>query len=77
LEDLVVVSFVFLACFPLAPVPSFLFLANAALPALVLVLSGIGLWTGWLDRMKDGSGRGPRGWDSELSNVSCVRKSAS
>jgi len=56
LED----AFVFLEdVFPLALVDGFLFLANAALPAMVLVFSGVGLCTGWLDRIKAGSGRGP------------------
>jgi hypothetical protein len=55
-------------------VDAFLFLANAALPAAVLVFSGVGLCTAWLDMMKVGSGRGPCGCDSELCRVSCVRK---
>jgi len=42
-----------------ALVDAFLFLANAARPATVLVFSGIGLSTSWLDRIKAGSGRGP------------------
>jgi hypothetical protein len=66
LEDLEVDAFVFVDdVFWL--VDAFLFLANAALPATVLVLSGVGLCTSWLDRMKAASGRGPWGCDSELS----------
>jgi len=42
-----------------AIVDAFLFLANAARPATVLVVSGIGCSTSWLDRIKVGSGRGP------------------
>ena len=42
----------------LALVDAFLFLANAARPATVLVFSGIGLSTSWLDRIKAGFGRG-------------------
>ena len=42
-----------------ALVDAFLFLANAAWPATVLVVSGIGRSTSWLDRIKVGSGRGP------------------
>ena len=42
-----------------ALVDAFLFLANAARPTTVLVFSGIGISTSWLDRIKAGSGRGP------------------
>ena len=41
-----------------ALVDAFLLLANAARPATVLVVSGIGCSTSWLDRIKVGSGRG-------------------
>jgi len=58
LEDLEVDAFVFLEDV-FALVDAFLFLANAARPVTVLVLSGVGLCTGWLGRMKVGSGRGP------------------
>ena len=40
-----------------ALVDAFLFLANAARPATVLVVSGIGRSTSWLDRIKVGSSR--------------------
>ena len=42
----------------LALVDAFLFLANAARPAIVLVFNGIGLSTSWLDRIKTVFGRG-------------------
>ena len=51
-------AFLFLAAV-LALVDAFLFLANATWPATVLVVSGIGRSTSWLDRIKVGSGRGP------------------
>jgi len=45
--------------FPLPLVDDFLILANATLPAMVLVFNGVGLCTSWLDRIKTGSGRDP------------------
>ena len=59
-EALMEDTFVFLEdVLPLPLVDDFLFLANAALPATVLVFNGVGLCTSWLDRIKAGSGRGP------------------
>ena len=51
-------AFLFLAAV-LALVDAFLFLANAARPATVLVVSGIGHSTSWLDRIKVESSRDP------------------